>query len=547
MSAFLTKRRPAAAPTTNPFLGRSGLLAPTGDHLDPVHQQALDEALAELRQRGLALRGYQQAAVESIAALPRKAVLGYAPGLGKSAITLTAWDVLKRCGRPGALLLVVPPHLRVNWARSEVPKWTNLTVARVDGYAPASLPGGTDVLVVPDSIIFRRLEDILAAIADGTVSGLAFDESQRYKSERSRSQRTSAAFTMAAALQRQDPHAPMWSLTGTIVANRPEDVYGPLCLGSGPEALAHVDGARGTWDPEHGPRGWRGFRSVWSDGQWVNHKLVTVTGCKDPLRLHQQMSDASYLFVNRDEVTGLPPITWVPQIVDVNGSLATYRAIQRDTEGWVRQHFGPERAERVSKAEALVRLGLLDEHSALARTETTADVVEDLVAQGEQAVVFCEHRSALAALADSLARRSVSTARIVGGMTPERKAEEQRRFQDCEVDVVLCSIRASSTGINLDSPRGRTVVFHQIPWSPAEAVQCCGRVLRLTQLRACIAIVPLATDGGSPTLDQRKFASLQTKFAASDAIASGCRVDTLAAVADASVLDDVLASFGAVL
>ena len=353
-TSSVVAQRVEAAARADRFAGRSALKAPTGDFLSADKQAALDAVVADLAARGVTPRGYQHAAIETLVECSR-GVLGYAPGLGKTFIALAAWEVLQRTGATGSLLVVCPPHLRINWTE-EVTKWfPGRTVSEVVGTKAADLTDvftGTDVVVVNDSVISRRIDDLTAAISAGLVGGLVFDESQRFKTDRGRSQRTDAAATLLASVHSANRDALVVSATGTLVANgRPEDVYFPLALGASPETLRRIDGAA-DWSAERGPVGWYRFRNTWAASLIEQHPGGThkvYGGCKDPLALHAQITAANYLHVDRYEVTDLDPIVWAPQTDDVGPqALAEYWTIARDVVAWVRRKKGGPAAERTA-------------------------------------------------------------------------------------------------------------------------------------------------------------------------------------------------------
>jgi hypothetical protein len=130
--------------------------------------------------------------------------------------------------------------------------------------------------------------------------------------------------------------------------------------------------------------------------------------------------------------------------------------------------------------------------------------------------------------------------------------EAQRRYVEGEVDVLVANTQAASTGLNLDSPRSRTVLFHQLPWSSSQLVQAAGRVERLTQTRTCVAVVPLAIDdSGRRTIDHHIWQALNVKLRTSDLITTGGASDTLdrvveddEAIINGGILDAVLTALG---
>ena len=543
------ERRAAAAQFADRFTERSGALAPTHDLLPADEQRALDAVVADLAARGTDLRGYQHAAVETALSY-RRVVLGFAPGLGKTLTVTTAWAAAKAAGATGTLLVVCPPHLRPNWVGDAAKHHPGLSVTIVDGIKQAPVPTGSDIVVVPDSVIFARRDDLLAAITSGTVTALAFDEAHRFKSNRHGTKRSHAALLISNALHQQDSEALIFSLTGTLVANYPADVIQPVAL-CGPEVTKRLS-ASGGWDKEIGHTGYASFRSFWSEGEYKRLPdgtlvLDKVTGCKNPQQLNDELTAAAYLWVDRYEVTDLEPVTWVSQPADCADTFGEHvYEIRSNFLTWIEAELGQAARDRASRAEQLVQLDKLRKYEALAKTEQTVSVVADLVAQAEQVVVFAWHKECVWALGGSLAKRGIRYVTITGDDTLKQKRQAQVEFQAGDVPVVICNISSASTGIDLDSPTSRTVLFHQLPWTPSDLIQSAGRVERLTQTRSCVAIMPLATDGGEVSFEERLAAILTTKVAIADAVNNGGQFDTLAqhVHAEESVAGALMATYG---
>lgn len=532
------------------FTARSGALAPTHDLLGADQQAALNGVIDALAVRGTTLRGYQHAAVET-ALHYRRVVLGFAPGLGKTLTVTTAWAAERAAGATGSLLVVCPPHLVPNWVGDVAKHHPALTVTAVQGTKQAALPTGSDILVLPDSVVFARRDDVLAAVASGTVTAMAFDEAHRFKSNRHQTKRAHAALLVSNALHQQDADALVFSMTGTLVANYPADVVQPVAL-CGPEVTKRLS-ASGGWDKEIGHTGYASFRSYWSDGEYKRLPsgelvLEKVTGCKNPEALNAELTAAAYLWVDRYEVTDLDPVTWVSQPADCTETFPEHvYEIRSNFLSWVEEQHGLGAKERASRAEQLVKLDKMRKHEALAKTEQTVSVVADLVAQAEQVVVFAWHKECVWALGAALAKRGIQYGTITGASTAKQKRQTQIDFQSGAFPVVICNISSASTGIDLDSPTSRTVLFHQLPWTPSDLVQAAGRVERLTQTRSCVAIMPLATDNGEVSFEERLSAILTTKVAVADAVNNGNRAETMAerlAAEEASVVGALMATYG---
>lgn len=76
----------------------------------------------------------------------------------------------------------------------------------------------------------------------------------------------------------------------------------------------------------------------------------------------------------------------------------------------------------------------------------------------------------------------------------EKRNELVTKFQNGQLDVLVCTVGAASTGLTLT--RSNLVVFNDIPWVPADLVQARKRIHRISQERQsrCVYIVGSKVD-----------------------------------------------------
>ena len=466
---------------------------------------------------GIQLYGFQAAAVETIQTY-RRVLLGYAPGMGKTVVALTAIaNDLDRDPSHRAIV-VVPPSLRLMWVREINRFFPHLTVELVQGGKPAVIPTA-DVTVVGDSIVAKRLDDLKALGAQA----LYVDEAHRMKSLAA--QRTKATSELAESLLGD---ATIVGLTGTLAVNKPDEIFGPLRMTGAANARYISGGSTYT-----------AFKQRWciteqirvAGGRIVNN----VVGCVDPQALHEALRSQVYVRVERDDVLDMPGKVWEVQNLSLNGDMAEYRRAEKDFINWMAEVSGDKAAHRAAKAEAIVKLMKLWEVAGKAKVSSaTPDYIADLVAQGEQVVVMGHHAAVISNLEDALAKRNITTVKIVGGMGDAAKQEAERAFKAGEVDVLIGNIQAAGVGLNLES--AANLIFTQLPWSPGDLQQAADRIYRLTQQRNCTIHVLNALD----SVDERMWAVLQAKAHVVDSINAGHAVT----LPQDSVFEAVLDSYG---
>ncbi|WP_437720050.1 DEAD/DEAH box helicase [Sorangium sp. So ce861] len=149
-----------------------------------------------------------------------------------------------------------------------------------------------------------------------------------------------------------------------------------------------------------------------------------------------------------------------------------------------------EQQRRVEVLAALTRLRLLashprlyDERSSLASSKLARflELVEELRAEGQRALVFSQFTSHLALVREALEARGVAYV-YLDGETPRRaRGERVREFQEGAAPLFLISLKAGGFGINLTAA---TNVIHLDPWwNPAVEDQASDRAHRLGQRR----------------------------------------------------------------
>jgi SWI/SNF-related matrix-associated actin-dependent regulator 1 of chromatin subfamily A len=104
---------------------------------------------------------------------------------------------------------------------------------------------------------------------------------------------------------------------------------------------------------------------------------------------------------------------------------------------------------------------------------------EDLTIGGvDKLIVFGIHRVGLDYMAERLNKFGVVT--IHGGTEAKKRQENIDAFQNKpETKVFLANITAGGVGINLQNCS--EIVFLELPWTPSDVAQACGRAHRLGQ------------------------------------------------------------------
>jgi len=129
-----------------------------------------------------------------------------------------------------------------------------------------------------------------------------------------------------------------------------------------------------------------------------------------------------------------------------------------------------------------------------ARLGLALQILDDVAALGERALVFIETRTLMAKLVGLLQRRyklANPPMTISGQVSGAARQTRVDRFQAAAAgfDVMLLSPKAGGVGLTLT--RANHVVHLERWWNPAVEDQCTARVLRIGQERPVTVHIPL--------------------------------------------------------
>lgn len=419
----------------------------------------------------------------------RRAILADEMGLGKTVQALVWAAILRRrAPAPVRVLVVCPAVMKLTWAR-EITRWL--------GEAPAVARTGRDLPTSADTtyvVNYDLLPRLLPHLRYWGPAVIIFDEAHYLKNPRA--QRTRAARMLAADV----PHVAL--LTGTPVLNRPIELAEPLRIlgrlgqfGGWLRFATHYCGAR------RGPFGWE-------YGPVSAQRLA---------ELHTALSRCCYLRRTKAEVLAdLPPkqISVVPLPIT---NRAAYRLAAQDVVQYLRLVRGDDAAWRASRAERLVRLGVLKQLAAEGKLAAALEWIGDFLEETDQKlVVFAVHHAVLAALVDGLRERGVEVAVVRGGDPADTRQAEVDRFQTrgaCR--VLVASLLAAGVGLTLTA--ASHVAFLEYGWRPADHRQAEDRCHRIGQSRP-VTVYHLVADG---TVDALLQAVLARKAAVVDLVTDG--------------------------
>ena len=413
------------------------------------------------------LRDYQRAGIAWLLRMAHwapGAVLADDMGLGK---TLQALALLLARRTQGPALVVAPTSLGFGWQREAERFAPALRVHAYRGAERAALlPGlaADDVLVTSYDLLYRDI-DALSGVAFGTV---VFDEAQAMKNPHSR--RARAATRLQAGFR--------LALSGTPVENRAADLWSVL--------RATVPGLL---------PGWESFRRDYAlpiERSAEGPARQALAGLVGPFVLRRRKSDVLQELPDRLEVRN--------DVVLSHGERVLYDAVRAEAAQTV-QHGTPEQ-RRFAVLAALTRLRqaachpkLVDPGSALpsAKHLRLRELVAELREEGQQALVFSQFVRQLELAHEVLATDGARLLQLDGSTPVAKRGAIVDAFQRGEADVLLLSLKAGGTGLNLTA--ATTVILLDPWWNPAVEAQAGDRAHRIGQKQqvTVVRLVALGT------------------------------------------------------
>lgn len=351
-------------------------------------------------------------------------------GTGKSVSALAA---IIKSGKKA--VIVCPPSLVNNWI-NEVKKHTTLKAT------PHFLKwdSSSDVTIVPYTQV-SKAEDVFK-----NCSFVVSDEGHFLKNMNAK-----RTMYFHALFYKYVPEYYMY-LSGTPIKNRLPDIYSFLVLLSQGPTYPKIT--------EH-YRSFYAFCCRFTNVSTGSYGM-SYTGMKNVEELRTFIKP--YTIKHTADVLDLPELSESSVVVSYNDNPALSEAFKSFTG---------------SKFSADITVKV---QSALAKAVFTANYVSEALNQEEgPIVIFSDHRKPLDKI--ELELSSFRVRQITGDTSMQKRSEFIDMFNNNQLDVLLCSFGAASTGINLTA--SNLMVFNDLPWTVSEYEQAKKRSHRMGQKRSC--------------------------------------------------------------
>jgi SNF2 family DNA or RNA helicase len=358
----------------------------------------------------------------------------------------------------GPALVVAPTSVGFNWleeARRFAPRLRlRLFSEEADRGGALDALGPGEVLVLSYGLLTRDVER-LAKVRFATI---VFDEAQQLKNA------TTHRFRAARALQGDFKFA----LSGTPLENHLGELWAMFAI--------VFPGLLGSWEA---------FRVRFAtpiERQVDPTAAPALARVLQPFLLRRTKAQVETQLPPRTDVrvpVVLSPAEWtlyedarLAALADLETNKTTLR----------------EQERRIEVLAALTRLRLLASHPRLydagskvesAKLERLLELVRELIAEGQRALVFSQFTSHLALVREVLDREGVRYEYLDGQTPAGARAERVRAFQEGDAPLFLISLKAGGFGLNLTAA---TSVIHLDPWwNPAVEDQASDRAHRIGQ------------------------------------------------------------------
>lgn len=350
--------------------------------------------------------------------------------------------------QPEYTLIVCMPQSIEAWVR-HIEKWALHRPAI--HIADANSPVRPGVTIVSDAILAR------AARLKAHRWGLGiFDEVHRFKSDDSA--RAAALYDPAEGIEAERTI----DLTGTPIPNRPQDLFNLLH-----HKLPEIFHSRDTFKKLYGVEDLE--KSVVDLAAARRRRTLGAI-----LRQTIMIRRLKNMPVTKTRKTIAFEIDNPALVANLAAEHATLKAY--------------ETAKRtVDKTRILAELNRLRCETSLHKVPFVAQLVKDLIAEGNTPLIFGHHHVVIDALSEELDRQGFDLAKIHGGSTSAKQRQKiVDQFQAGNHHGLIAGIKSGGTSLTIT--RANCVVFIEIDWTPYDLVQAEDRAYRRGQMNDVLVI-----------------------------------------------------------
>ncbi len=424
---------------------------------------------------------YQRVGANFIARVGRSLVCDE-PGLGKTAQTITAVEMTVH----SSVLIVCPNSLKRHWA-SEKAKWTQYPTEPVMVISSKNRKELGDCFgwYVINYELFRQTSWCMEQHWDW----LVVDEAQNAKN------RTTKTFDLLKQLRVKR----MALLTGTPFGNNPGELWTLLNL----------------LDPARYSSYWRFYAMYVQYDGTIGSGTIPV-GVRNVTLLRRDLLSRMIQRRKTDVYKQLPPKIIRKQELEMDDDQMKHY-VKMAKECLLELTSG-ERLRALLPVSKLLRLRQILSTPAcfdLPDTSCKLDAAVDIIQNNpDRLLAMTLFRGTVLALSQRLTKLGVSHDIIMGGMGQEHAAEVQRKLNNGEIKVAICTMQSGGVGLNLVG--ANTAIIVDKHYNPEKQTQAYDRIHRIGQTKNVYIIellVPETVDDLVEQILSRKIAMTEAVFA----------------------------------
>ena len=421
----------------------------------------------------------------SFLTMHRKAFVFSEPGTGKTLSALWAADYLMSIGEVRRCLILCPLSIMQSAWLGDL---NNSIIHRSAVVAHHSQATRRIEMVQEDyEFVIANYDglNLIAqeVIADGRFDLIIVDEANAYKNI------TTRRWKALKSILRPETH--LWMMTGTPASQSPVDAYGLAKLVN-PDGVPH-------------------FFTGWRDK--VMNKLTMYKWSAKPEAqqlVHEALQPA--IRFTKEQCLDLPPVLTMTRDVPLTPQQAKYYNLLKER---LLVQAGGETITAVNAAAAVSKLLQISCGAAYTEDKEIVEfdsaprlsVLEEILEEtSRKVIIFALFRSIIDTVITHLTKKGYATECIHGDITPPKRADIIRRFQNEPTPrVLVMQPQATAHGITLTA--ADTVVFYGPLMSVEQYVQCIARADRKGQDSDKVTVVHIE---GSP-IEKKMFKALVNK------------------------------------
>mgnify|MGYP001229414688 CR=1 FL=1 len=116
-----------------------------------------------------------------------------------------------------------------------------------------------------------------------------------------------------------------------------------------------------------------------------------------------------------------------------------------------------------------------------AKKQALLEILQDRIMAGKKTVVMSEFKRWIDNLEETLNQKGMKAVRLTGQEKDVQKQQAVKQFQEGDADVILCTIKAAGTGIDLTA--ADMMIFTDISWTDVDNRQAEDRIHRASQTK----------------------------------------------------------------